>query len=71
MYSSTLSLNLALDGVGGQRQASAALLPGKTRYPLHRKLGGPEDKSGLVRIISSTPRFDPRTFRPVASRYTD
>jgi len=30
MYSSTLSLNSALDGgVGGQRHAPAALLPGK------------------------------------------
>ena len=28
-FSSTLSLNSALDGVGGQRNASAALPPGK------------------------------------------
>jgi len=28
-YSSTLSLTSALDGVGGQRHAPAALLPGK------------------------------------------
>jgi hypothetical protein len=27
-------------GVGGQRHAPAALLPGKTRYPLYRRLGG-------------------------------
>jgi hypothetical protein len=27
--------------VGGQRHASAALPPGKTRYPLYRRLGGP------------------------------
>ena len=33
-YSSTLSLTSALDGVGGQRHAPAALPPGKTRYPL-------------------------------------
>jgi hypothetical protein len=32
-YSSTLSLTSALDGVGGQRHAPAALPPGKTRYP--------------------------------------
>ena len=31
-YSSTLSLTSALDGVGGQRYAAAALPPGKTRY---------------------------------------
>ena len=27
--------------VGGQRHAPAALPPGKTRYPLYRRLGGP------------------------------
>jgi len=31
MYSSTLSLTSALDGVGGQHQAPAVLPPGKTR----------------------------------------
>jgi hypothetical protein len=30
-YSSTLSLTSALDGVGGQHHAPAALPPGKTR----------------------------------------
>ena len=29
-----LSLTSALDGVGSQRHAPAALLPGKTQYPL-------------------------------------
>jgi hypothetical protein len=57
--------------VGGQRHAPVALPPGKTRYPLYRKLGGPESRSGLVRIISNPPGFDPRTFHPVASRYID
>ena len=41
-YNYTLSLTSALDGVGGQRHAPAALLPGKTRYPLHKRLGGPQ-----------------------------
>ena len=27
--------------------------PGKTRYPLHRRLGGPQSRSGQVRKISS------------------
>ena len=39
MYSSTLSLTSTLDGVRGQRHAPAALPPGKTRYPLRRRLG--------------------------------
>ena len=71
MYSSTLSLTSALDGVGGQRRASAALPPGKTRYPLYRRLGGPQGWSGPVRKISPPPDFDPRTVQPVASLYTD
>jgi hypothetical protein len=51
-YSSTLSLTSALDGVGGQRHVPAALPPGKTRYPLYRSMGGPQDWSGQVRKIS-------------------
>jgi hypothetical protein len=47
--SSTLSLASALDGVGGQRHAPAALPPGKTRYPLYRRVGGPQGQSGGVR----------------------
>ena len=33
-YGSTLSLTSALDGLGGQRHAQAALPSRKTRYPL-------------------------------------
>ena len=36
----------------GQHHAPAALPPGKTRYPLYRMLGGPQDRSGRVRKIS-------------------
>ena len=42
-----------------------------TRYPLHRRLGGPQGRSGRVRKISPAPGFDSRTVQPVASRYTD
>jgi hypothetical protein len=41
-----------LGGVGGKRHALAALPPGKTRYPLHRRLGSPQGRSGQVRKIS-------------------
>jgi len=44
--------------------------PGKTRYSLYRRLGGPQGRSGQVRKISPPPGFDPRTVQPVASRYT-
>jgi hypothetical protein len=47
--------------VGGQRHASAALPPGKTRYPLYRRLGGPQCRSGRVRKISPPPGFDSST----------
>ena len=55
-------------GVGGQRHAPAALPPGKTRYPLYRRLGGRQSRSGRVRKISPPPGFDRRTVQPVASR---
>ena len=37
--------------LGGQRQVPAALAPRKTRYPLYRRLGGPQDRSARVRKI--------------------
>jgi hypothetical protein len=57
--------------MGDQHHAPAALAPGKTQYPLHRRLGGPQGRSGLVRKISPPPGFDHRTVQPVASSYTD
>ena len=57
--------------VGGQRHVPAALPPGMTRYPLYRRLGRPQGRSGRVRKISPPPGFDPRTVKPIASRYTD
>ena len=68
-YSSTLSLTSALDGGGCQRYAPAALLPGKTQYPLYRRLGGTLGRCGRVRKTSPRPGFDPRTVQPVASSY--
>jgi hypothetical protein len=58
-------------GVGGQRHAPAALPPGMTRYPLYRRLGRLQGRSGRVRKISPPPGFDPRTVQLVASRYND
>ena len=54
-----------------QHHVPAVLLPGKTRHPLYRRLGGPHCLSRLVRIISPALGFDPKTVRPVTSRYTD
>jgi len=58
----------------GEESASRpgrSLPPGKTWYPLYRRLGGPQGPSGQVRKISRPPGFDPRTVQPVASRYSD
>jgi hypothetical protein len=69
--------------VGGQHHAPAALPPGKSRYPLYRRLGtggwvGPRagldvyEKSRPHRdFLKCTGSFDPRTVQPVVSRYTD
>ena len=73
MCSSTRSLTLAVDGVGGQRYSPPDLAPGKeTWHPFYRRLGGPQGRSGRVRKISPPlPGFYQRTVQPVASRYTD
>ena len=52
-------------GVGGQRHAPAP------RYPLHKRLGGPQVQSGRVQKFFPSPGFDPRFVKPVVSRYTD
>ena len=65
-------MTLALEGgEGSATRPGRTLPPGKTRYPLYRRLGGPQGWSGLVRKISPSPRFDPRTVQPIDSRYTD
>ena len=58
-------------GVGGQHHTPATLPPGKTWYPLHRRLGGPQGQFGWVQKISPPPEFDPQTIQPVVSRYTN
>jgi hypothetical protein len=57
--------------VGGQRYCRGRFSPGKTRYPLCRRLRGPQSRSGQVRKISPPPGLDPRTVQPVESLYTD
>jgi hypothetical protein len=51
-YSSTLSLTSALDGGGWSTPHPSRITPRKkTRYPLYRRLGGPQGRSGRVRKI--------------------
>jgi len=58
-------------GEGSASRPGRSLPPGKTRYPLYKRLGGPQGRSGQVRKISPPLGFDPWTVQPVASRYTD
>jgi len=58
-------------GEGSVSRPGRSLPPGKTQYPLYRRLGGPQGWSGKVWKISPPPGFDPRTVQAVASHYTD
>ena len=46
------------------------LAPGKKRYPLYRRLGGPQGRSGQAEKPVPTGTRS-RTVQPVVSRYTD
>jgi hypothetical protein len=64
-------MTMALEEVGGSASCPGhSLPPGKTRYAMYRRLGGPQNRSEHVRKISSPPGFDPRIIQPIASRYT-
>jgi hypothetical protein len=51
-------------GEGSESLPGRSLPPGKTRYPLYRRLVGPQGRSGLVRKISPPPGFDPGLSSP-------
>ena len=56
---------------GSASRPCRSLPPGKTRYPLCRRLVGSQSWSRQVRKISHPPGFDSRTDQPVAGCYTD
>jgi hypothetical protein len=70
MHISALSLTLALDIGGCSTKCPGRFNPGKLRYRLHSRLGGPHGLSGRMRNISPPLEFDTRTVQPAASRYT-
>jgi hypothetical protein len=71
-YSCSVFLTSAIEGGEGSASSpSRTLPPGKTRYPLYRRLVGPQGRCWHVRKMSSPPGFDPRTVQHVGSRYTD
>jgi len=65
------SLTWALDGVGGQRHAPTALLPGKDPEPTVQETGWAPGLVSKGAENLSLHGFDPRTVQPPASRYTD
>jgi len=55
-------MSTALEGgEGSASRPGSSFPPGKTRYPLYKRLGGPQGRSGQVQKISPPPGFDPRT----------
>ena len=70
-FISALSLASALDGGEWSTLRPGRFDPGKeTRYPLYRKVGGPQGRSELAQNISETPGYDPRTAHPLGSRHS-
>ena len=62
------SMTMALEG--GEWSAARpgrTLLPGKTQYPLYRRLGGPQGRSGWAENLVPT-GIRSRTVQPVVSR---
>jgi len=57
--------------MGVQSHSPATLLLERTLYPLYRRVGGPQNRSGWVRKISVPPGFHPQNVQPVARRCID
>jgi hypothetical protein len=71
-YSFTLTLTSVLDVGDYLTPRSGLLTSGKeNQYPLHSRLGRPQDRSGRVQEILFPSEFDPRTVQHIASRCAD
>ena len=70
--SSTFSLSSALDGVEWSTPSPGCFTPRKrTHFPLYRRLGWPQRRSGRVQKLSLLLGFDPQIVQHIACRYTD
>jgi hypothetical protein len=59
-------------GVGGQCHTPATLPQGKeTWYPLYKRLGGPQGRSGWLQKISLLLGFSPQTVQSIVNHFTD
>ena len=66
-----LLLNLGTRREYGQHHAPAAFTPGKDPVPIVQEAGWASGPVWTGAENLAPPGFDPRTFQPVASRYTD
>jgi len=57
-------MTTALGGESSASRPGRSLPTGMTWYPLYRRLGGLQRRSGQVRKISPPPGFDPQTVQP-------
>jgi hypothetical protein len=57
--------------VSGQPHAPAAFTPGKDPVPIVQEAGWAPEPVWIGAENIAPPGFGPRTFQPVASRYTD
>jgi len=65
-------MTTALEGGEGSASRPGRSLPQERPwYPLYRRLGGPQGRSGQVWKILPLLEFKPQAVQPVASRYTD
>jgi hypothetical protein len=72
MYSSTLSLTLARDGLWMLNATPRALYPREWTVPIVQEAWWASGPVWAGReSLSSSPGFEPRTVQPVVSRYTD
>jgi len=72
MYNSTFCLTSGQHGGGWLTPRPGHFNPGEeTRYPLYKRLGEPQRRSGRVRNISPPPGSELRTWQVVVGRYAD
>jgi hypothetical protein len=60
-----------LDRGGWSTPQPGRFTPGKTWYPLCKRLSGPQGRFGWVQKISPPLEFDPQAVQPIASHHAD
>ena len=63
--------NLGARGFGSSTTRFVLFTPVKTQYPFYRRLGGTLGPIWTIAVNLAPQGFDPRSVKPVGSRYTD